>query len=553
MANSTEVSRTKRKASGCNPPCKSIGFLDHLIGILSADLPSECNLGDKELSGHPSKRQKTDDSATSQSENPANPFFAEKVTKSPNADRVGKKRRVALIVSYLGRNYHGSEIGDGSVPTVSRALCDAIVSIGAISKFNANPKKMGFTGASRTDKGVHAAAATFTLKMVNLFETEQDEQRFNGDGNGVDGVSVEERCGYFRWNKMRDLLNESLPSDIRVHGIQRTMKKFDPRFGAGSRVYHYLIPSYLFDPDFKAKDVEHLEWKYCDNVLRIQRHKKSGDDIKSNDIKSDDDTTGNAVRAVWNTKDKRFGYRLRKKLIKRLRAILKVFLGTKNFHNFSRKVLPNASNAKRYMISMEVTNPSIIRNGIEYLQIELHGASFMYHQIRKMIGFTVALMRNTEWKLLGKDEVISDQIISNQQQLQEMALSADYRMSIPLAPSEGLYLNEVRYDNVYNKKAPPERQIESAIWKEDIDSFIANRIWPNVMENELNEQEPMSGYRFAYWLYELDHRFVFEAARWTKEMKDIPECGSRTETKEEYLKKVTAIHSEGMLSLNKTD
>merc|ERR1711941_76399 len=147
-------------------------------------------------------------------------------------------------------------------------------------------------------------------------------------------------------------------------------------------------------------------------------------------------------------------------------------------------------------------------------------------------------MRNTKWKLIGNDSNESQDVII--EKIDEMAFSKDYKMAIPLAPSEGLYLKEVRYDLQYNNKAPPERQIQSEVWNEGIQSFIEDQIWPNVIENEMNKKDPKKGYRFAYWLYELDHRFQYEAVRYSKNIKDTPDCGARHETKEEYLGKMTA-------------
>ena len=379
---------------------------------------------------------------------------------------------------------------------------------------------------------------TFPNPWIFISETKENEQRFNPQsGNALDdSVTVEERSAYFRWNKMTDLLNGALPSDIRVHGIQRTSKRFNPQKSAGSRIYHYLCPSYLFDAEFKAKMVDHLEWKYCDLIL--SKHCDEKKKVKHSENEE------NVLNAVWSAKDKRIGYRISEELVDRLQSILQIFVGTKRYHNFSRGVLPNALNVKRYMMSMKVLNASMVRDGIEYLLFELHGASFMYHQIRKMMGFTVSLMRNTKWKLMANDDA-ENKIICDEKQVIEMAFSADYKMSIPLAPAEGLYLKEVRYDLQYNQKAPPERQIQSEVWNEGIERFIENEICPNVMDNEMNKEDARKGHRFAYWLYELDHRFQFETVRYAKDLKDTPECGARHETKDEYLGRLTSLHSKG--------
>ena len=61
------------------------------------------------------------------------------------------------------------------------------------------------------------------------------------------------------------------------------------------------------------------------------------------------------------------------------------------------------------------------------------GQSFIYHQIRKMIGLLVQM------KVEGHTEEIF-----------KKAFGAE-RMRVYLAPGEGLYLNQVKFDT-YNKK-----------------------------------------------------------------------------------------------------
>ena len=55
------------------------------------------------------------------------------------------------------------------------------------------------------------------------------------------------------WEYAKDKLNERFEckkSNIYIHGIIRTTKHFEPRYAAQSRVYDYVIPAYMFDPNF---------------------------------------------------------------------------------------------------------------------------------------------------------------------------------------------------------------------------------------------------------------------------------------------------------------
>jgi tRNA pseudouridine38-40 synthase len=66
-----------------------------------------------------------------------------------------------------------------------------------------------------------------------------------------------------------------------------------------------------------------------------------------------------------------------------------------------------------------------MHKGIEWVSIKIHGQSFMLHQIRKMVGMTVMLMRAGE----PMDKII--------------AAFANVKWYIPKAPGLGLLLERV--------------------------------------------------------------------------------------------------------------
>ncbi|KAI0430331.1 pseudouridine synthase [Xylaria sp. FL1042] len=128
------------------------------------------------------------------------------------------KRKVAVLIGYAGTGYHGLQINH-DLRTIEGDLFAAFVAANAISKANADdPKKTSFMRCARTDKGVHAAGNMISLKLI------------------IEDPDVVQK------------INENLPSQIRVWGIQRTSNNFSSYSLCDSRWYEYLMPSYCLLP-----------------------------------------------------------------------------------------------------------------------------------------------------------------------------------------------------------------------------------------------------------------------------------------------------------------
>jgi tRNA pseudouridine38-40 synthase len=122
------------------------------------------------------------------------------------------------MIGYAGSGYKGMQINTQE-KTIEGDLFNAFVHAGAISKANADdPKKSSLVRCARTDKGVHAAGNVISLKLIVE------------DPNVVQNI------------------NENLPAQIRVWGIERTNGAFSCYQTCDSRWYEYLIPTFSFVP-----------------------------------------------------------------------------------------------------------------------------------------------------------------------------------------------------------------------------------------------------------------------------------------------------------------
>lgn len=100
-----------------------------------------------------------------------------------------------------------------------------------------------------------------------------------------------------------------------------------------------------------------------------------------------------------------------------------------------------------------------------YIEISIHGESFMFHQIRKMVGTAVAVKR----ALLAKDII-------------KISLSRYSRVVVPLAPSEVLVLssNEFSPSNTLPLKNELSRLTHSTGVQGRVNDFYSNVLLPEV-------------------------------------------------------------------------
>lgn len=182
------------------------------------------------------------------------------------------------------------------------------------------------------------------------------------------------------------------------------------------------------------------------------------------------------------------GYRVTPEKLAKVKETLKMFEGTRNFHNFtSRKSFADPS-ANRFINLFECGDPFIVRD-VEFASIIVKGQSFMLHQIRKMIGLLLAVVR----------EVTSDEAITRS--------FKENRIDIPMAPGLGLVLDQVHYDG-YNNRYRDDGIHDLLLWDEyesEIQEFREKFINPVIIDTEINEQ-PMVKWLETLPLHTYDER-----------------------------------------------
>lgn len=316
------------------------------------------------------------------------------------------KRKVAVKFGYCGIGYSGLQINPG-VKTIEGDIFDAFCSAGAVSKDNAvNPNKVGLQRAARTDRGVHAAGNLLSLKLI--LEPE----------------------GLKEGETLVDKVNTLLPEFIRIWGVTRVQNGFNARQSCDSRMYEYLLPTYVFIPPKPGSSMHDMLKRMREEELAKDPSNPSStlDAVLNHPFWESHGTSHDFSTDVAAKKQ----YRLPADALERIRGIFKKYLGSHNFHNFTVGKEFRDRSCNRFMKSLTISDPKLIKD-VEWVSIKFHGQSFMLHQIRKMIGLLVLVGRT------GAGVGLVDECFG------------PARVHIPKAPGLGLLLERPIFD-AYNSR-----------------------------------------------------------------------------------------------------
>ncbi|KAF8918019.1 tRNA pseudouridine synthase 1 [Dissophora ornata] len=297
-----------------------------------------------------------------------------------------------------------------------------MVQAGAVSKDNSDDvKKISMMRSARTDKGVHAAGNVVSCKMI---------------------VDMDDVVGK---------INSHLPEQIRIFGFVRTINSFNAKVLCDSRVYEYLLPTYVFLP---RPPLPERTGAPTETVVRENAPEGSMAWDENVHISTPEEMT-----------EKR-NYRIDQDTLAKVREGFSGYIGTKNFHNFTIGKNFKERTCQRFIMKFDVSDPKMIE-GTEWLSLKVHGQSFMLHQIRKMVGLIVMIIRtDTPMKLIPE------------------TFNAN-KINIPKAPSLGLLLERPMF-NTYNRKVQGKNPaLDFSPYEEVMVAFKEKHIYEGIIKEEL--------------------------------------------------------------------
>jgi len=217
-----------------------------------------------------------------------------------------------------------------------------------------------------------------------------------------------------------EALNKDLPEDIKVFAYRRVTKGFNSKTTCDARSYSYTLPTYIFTKD--------------------------GEEINKT------------------------SFRLPPERLEELNKLLSIYLGTKNFHNFTIRKDANDRSANRHIKSFICQKPFIPDNTeVEFARLKITGQSFMMHQIRKMVSLVIAVMRGFE------DESIITRAFQKEP------------LNIMKAPGLGLVLDNVHYDRYNERYGQTHEKLLFEEQDEVVEEFFRKYIMSTIIETELRE------------------------------------------------------------------
>ncbi|KAI5180771.1 tRNA pseudouridine38-40 synthase [Nematocida sp. AWRm80] len=208
-----------------------------------------------------------------------------------------------------------------------------------------------------------------------------------------------------------DLKQALRPHGIELHYILRVTNGFEPQNKCESRVYEYFVPMSAFIRETDTPETQEKRVQVFEHILSLMQ-------------------------------------------------------GTHKYHNFT-VVNPNKG-ISRYIKS--IVTKKYTHKETEWIQVTIHGQSFMMHQIRKMMGFSIL----SAYQFTEKNKA-SEYLYQ---------AFAPGQCHVPKAPGEMLLLSHGLF-NVYNEREGP--RLGSLIMTDEIQKYKENTLYPAILTEQNRE------------------------------------------------------------------
>lgn len=188
----------------------------------------------------------------------------------------------------------------------------------------------------------------------------------------------------------------------------------------------------------------------------------------------------------YNDQSEMNEYRVPADRLQRINDLLSIFKGQTNFHNYTTKKQFFDRLSERYIHSIECGQP-FIEHDVEFTRITVKGSSFMLHQIRKMIGFTLAVVRG----------------LSNDGWLKRSLTDEEVRT--PTAPGLGLVLERLHFDEYANQFKDHDPLIFDDL-DDVVERFQHEQIHSFIVQTEIQEQSMLNWLQYLIYVFDNNYK-----------------------------------------------